>query len=188
VSGPPAWYVALVAGFGAQRLRELAISRRHERALRGRRARQAARGRYPLIVAAHLGLCTLPLLEAAVRGRRSRAPLLWIGVLAGAGALRWWSIRTLGESWNGRAIVPEDLRPVSAGPYRLVRHPNYLAVAAEFLALPLAGGAGWSALGLSAVNALLLADRIAAEERLLASVPGYEEAFRGRARLIPGLF
>jgi len=140
------------------------------------------------MVAAHVGLCTLPLLEVATLRRRPRAPLLWTGVLGVATALRWWSIRTLGSTWNVRAVVPDDLRPVSSGPYRFVRHPNYLAVSLEFLALPLAGGAVFSALALSLLNAGLLFDRIREEERLLARVPGYEEAFEGRARLIPGLF
>jgi methyltransferase len=174
-----------VAAVAAQRLRELALSRRNEgRVPPGVRA--AGRS-YPLMVAAHVGLCTLPLVEVAARRTRPRAPALWVGVLAAATALRWWSIRTLGPSWNVRAVVPAGLRPVGGGPYRFVRHPNYLAVAVEFAALPLAGGAAWSALGLSLFNAVVLADRIRAEERLLAAVPGYEEEFRGRARLIPGL-
>ena len=177
--------MGVVAAVGAQRLRELVLSRRNERGVHGSRA--AART-YPLMVAAHAALCTLPLLEAAVRRRRPRMAPLWLGVLGTATALRWWSIGTLGASWNVRAVVPADLRPVSGGPYRFVRHPNYLAVALEFAALPLAGGATWSALGLSLLNALVLADRIREEERLLAAVPGYEEAFRGRARLVPGLF
>jgi len=175
----------VVVAVGAQRLRELALSRRNERAVRGPRA--AART-YPLMVATHVGLCTLPLLEVAVRRRRPRAPGLWVGVLGAATALRWWSIATLGRSWNVRAVVPSDLRPVARGPYRFLRHPNYLAVALEFAALPLAGGATWSALGLSLLDGFVLADRIREEERLLAAVPGYEEAFRGRARLIPWLF
>jgi len=183
-AGPSAWYLALTAAVGAQRLRELALSRRNERGLRGRRA---ATRTYPLMVAAHVGLCTVPLVEIAVRRRRPRLPLLWVAALGAATALRWWSIRSLGRSWNVRALVPDGLRPVTSGPYRFVRHPNYLAVAVEFLALPLAGGARWSALGLSLLNAAVLADRIRAEERLLAAAPGYEEAFRGRPRLIPGL-
>jgi methyltransferase len=183
---PPAWYAALVVAVGVQRLRELTLSRARERGLRGRRA--AARS-YPLMVAAHVGLCTLPLVEVAVRRPRPRAAsLVWVGVLAAATGLRWWSIRTLGGSWNVRAVVPDDLRPVTTGPYRFLRHPNYLAVALEFLALPLAGGATWSAAGLSLLDAVVLADRIRAEERLLAQVPGYEEAFRDRPRLVPGLF
>jgi methyltransferase len=181
---PPAWYVGVVALVGVQRVRELALSRRNERGVRG--ARAAART-YPLMVAAHAGLCTLPLVEVALRRRRPRAPVLWLGVLATATALRWWSIATLGGSWNVRAVVPDDLRPVARGPYRFVRHPNYLAVALEFAALPLAGGATWSAIGLSLLDGLVLADRIREEERLLAAVPGYEEAFRGRARLLPGI-
>jgi methyltransferase len=115
-------------------------------------------------------------------------PLVWVGVLGAATLLRRWSIRTLGASWNARAVVPSDLRPVAEGPYRLVRHPNYVAVALEFLALPLAGGAWLSALGLSALNALVLFDRIREEERLLATVPGYEQALGGKARFIPGIF
>jgi methyltransferase len=171
---------------GLQRLRELRLSGRLERDVAA--GRQAAAAAYPLMVALHVALFAAPLCEVAALRRRPRAPLLWVGVLGGATALRWWSIRTLGAAWNVRAIVPSDLRPVTAGPYRFVRHPNYLAVALEFLALPMAGGAWLSALVLSALNGLLLWDRIREEERLLAGRPGYEEAFRGRARFIPGIF
>ena len=180
----PLWYVALTAAVGAQRLRELSLSRRNSRALIGRRA--AARS-YPLMVAAHVGLVTLPLVEAAALRRRSRVAWLWLGLLGASTLLRWWTIRTLGQRWNVQAIVPTDLRPATGGPYRFLRHPNYLAVALEFLALPMAGGAFVSAVGLSLLNAAVLFDRIREEERLLAQVPGYSEAFRGRARLVPGL-
>jgi methyltransferase len=181
----PGWYLALLAVTGAQRLQELAVSRRRERGIQGRRA--ASRS-YPLMVAAHVSLFALPPLEIAGLRRRPRAPLLWIGLLAGATALRLWSIQSLGRHWNVRAVVPSDLRPVETGPYRWIRHPNYLAVSLEFLALPLAGGAWLSALALSAIDAAVLADRIRQEERLLAEVPGYERAFGTKARFIPGLF
>src|SRR5947208_13905964 len=149
--------------------------------------RRAAAKTYPLMVALHVALFAAPLVEVTGLRRRPRAPLLWVGVLGGATALRWWSMHALGAAWNVRAIVPSDLRPVTGGPYRFVRHPNYLAVALEFLALPMAGGAWASALVLSALNGLVLWDRIRQEERLLARVPGYPEAFRRRARLIPGI-
>jgi methyltransferase len=179
----PRWYPLLSGLVGVQRLRELRLSRRLEANVRD--GRPAAARTYPLMVALHVALFAAPLGEIVGLRRRPRAPLLWVGVLGGATALRWWCIRTLGPAWNARALVPSDLRPVTSGPYRYVRHPNYVAVALEFLALPLAGGAWLSALALSALNGFVLWDRIRDEERLLAAVPGYEEAFRGRARFIP---
>lgn len=182
--GVPIWYAALLAAVGVQRLSELAVSRAHERRLPGTRA---APRTYPLMVVAHAALVTAPLLE--VWGRPRRGPRWgWAAVLAGATALRIWSIRTLGPSWNARASVPRNLEPVTTGPYRFIRHPNYVAVIAEFAAIPLIAGAWRSAVILSALNAAVLYDRIRAEERLLDASPAYRTAFAGRARFIPGLF
>jgi methyltransferase len=182
--GIPIWYAALLAGVGVQRLRELAVSRAHEGEVPGTRA---APRTYPLMVAAHAALVTVPLLE--VRGHPHRRPRwAWAVVLAGATALRIWSIHSLGSSWNVRASVPQNLEPVTAGPYRFIRHPNYVAVIAEFAAVPLIAGAWKSAVVLSALNATVLYDRIAAEERLLDNLPAYRRAFAGRARFLPGLF
>ena len=182
---PPKWYLAIWAMLAGQRVRELAVSRKREAGLVGDRA--CPRG-YPLMVAAHLGLFLLPPLEMSLRGRRSRRPLPWLILLGGAFGLRWSSIRALGPYWNVRATVPKEMTPMTRGPYRLIRHPNYLAVSLEFLALPLAGGANYSAASLSCLNALVLACRIRDEERLLARSPAYRRAFQGRARFIPGVF
>lgn len=138
------------------------------------------------MVAAHAGLVTLPLLEVWGHPRR-RPRARWLAVLAAATALRVWSIRTLGEAWNARAAVPANIEPVTAGPYRYVRHPNYLAVALEFAAVPLVAGAWKSAVALSLLDAAVLADRIGAEERLLDESQAYRQAFAGKARFIPGL-
>ena len=86
------------------------------------------------------------------------------------------------------ARVADDLEPVTRGPYRFLRHPNYLALLIEFVALPMAGGAWLSALGLSAVNGAALGLRIRAEEAQLERSDAYRKAFRGKARLIPGVF
>ena len=182
--GRRSWYVALLAAVALQRLRELAISRSNEAALGGARA---APRTYPVMVAAHVGLLTLPLLEVAGRPA-SRPRWRWAAVLAGATLLRVWSIRSLGRAWNVRASVPAHLSPVATGPYAYIRHPNYLAVALEFAALPMIAGAWMSALGLSALNAVVLVDRIREEERLLERSPAYRQAFATRARFIPGVF
>jgi methyltransferase len=183
----PWWYAAVLAAVAAQRVRELSISRRNSRGAGGS---PSAPRTYPLIVAAHVALFALPPLEIHLARRRpgGRAALAWLGLLAAATGLRWWSIQSLGDSWNVRAQVPDDLEPVTSGPYRLLRHPNYLALLIEFVALPMAGGAWLSAIGLSALNGAVLAIRIRAEEAQLERSPAYREAFRRKARLIPGVF
>jgi methyltransferase len=178
------WYPALLAAVGAERLSELALSRANERAAGGVRA--AARS-YPLMLAVHVALFVLPLVEVAGR-KRVRPNWPWVPLLAAASGLRIWSIRSLGPAWNVRAAVPRRLKPVTRGPYAFIRHPNYLAVILEFAALPMLAGARRSALLLSAVNAAVLYDRIREEERLLQRSRAYRKAFKNRARLIPRVF
>lgn len=180
------WYLGVLAASAGLRLLELGISARNQRGGRGTRS---GPGRdFAVMVACHVALFAAPPLEIALLRRRPRAAPLWLGVLLAAAGLRWWVITSLGRSWNVRAVVPRRLRPVTGGPYRYIRHPNYVAVAAEFLALPLAGGAWISALALSALDAAVLARRIRDEERLLARSPAWRRAFRRRARFIPGVF
>ncbi len=106
-------------------------------------------------------------------------------LFAAAMALRYWVITTLGERWTTRIVVIPGAAPITAGPYRYLRHPNYLAVIVELLALPLIHGA-WLTAGLAGLsNALVLRVRIAAEERALAGACDYDAAFAGQPRLLP---
>jgi methyltransferase len=173
----------LVLVTGAQRLIELRLSTRN-RAAAGP-AEQAAASTYPVMVATHAALfcvCAWPRRGRHVGKALEGAALVG---LAAATGLRLWSIRTLGTSWNVTAHVPKAGQVETAGPYRYVRHPNYVAVALEFLCLPVAVGALPEALVLSAANAAVLVPRIRAEERLLDAIPGYREAFQGVPRFIP---
>lgn len=182
----PVWYLAVVATAGVLRIAELRLSASNERAV-GADGRPAA-GSYRGVLALHIALHTLPLVEVVVFRRRPRLPWLWAGLLVGTNALRWWSMASLGAAWNARGAVPDRLPVVTSGPYRFVRHPNYVAVALEFLAIPLAGGAWLSALLLSGLEALSLAERVREEERRLFAQPGYRAAFARRRRFIPGVF
>lgn len=184
----PPWYLGLVGAAAAQRAAELLRSMGNERAMRGSRPRERAAGRFALMVAVHVGLFTLPLGEVALGLARPRHPRRWIAAWCGATALRWWAIATLGRQWNVRGVVAEELHPVTGGPYRLVRHPNYVAVASEMVTLPMAGGAWRSALVLTALDTLVLWDRIRVEEARLEQSDGYRRAFAGRKRFIPGVF
>ena len=95
------------------------------------------------------------------------------------------AVTTLGERWNTRIIVSPDRAPVTSGPYRFMRHPNYLAVVIEIAAVPMIGGAIFTAIAFSIGNALILAVRIPAEERAMGG--RYADALGSRRRFFPGL-
>jgi methyltransferase len=83
-------------------------------------------------------------------------------------AARLWVIASLGRYWTTRIISVPDAPLVGRGPYRWLRHPNYLVVAGEIAVLPLAFGAWRIALLFSALNGLLLWHRILLEDAALA--------------------
>jgi methyltransferase len=114
-------------------------------------------------------------------------PALGVPMLAlalGAQALRYWAIRSLGDAWNVRVIVAPGVLS-RRGPYRWLRHPNYLAVGIEMFAIPLVHGAWLCALGFSVANAGILRGRIRIEESALAARTGYEAVFAGTPRWFP---
>jgi methyltransferase len=148
-----------------QRLGELAVAARNTRHLRTAGAIELDAGGYPLFVLLHAAwLLSLALLVPA-----SAAPS-WplLAVFAALQLGRLWVITSLGRYWTTRIIVPPDRPPVSRGPYRFLRHPNYLIVVAEIAVLPLAFGAIGITTVFSAANLALLARRVVIEERALA--------------------
>jgi methyltransferase len=173
---------ALVAGLGAMRLAEVVWSSRNLR--RTGAGRQAAPRSFPLMVSVNVALFTLCIVPRRRRPPRALEVAALTGLAAAVG-LRLWVIGSLGPAWNVKALVPEEMTVVTRGPYRWMRHPNYLAVIVEFACLPVAVGAYSEAVLLSAANAAVLVPRIRAEEALLDQVPGYREAFAGVPRLLP---
>jgi methyltransferase len=158
--GEGAWLVAFVA---AQRLVELALSARNTRRLLAQGGIEAGRAHYPLMVALHAAwLGTL-----AVLGHAQPVDRIWLAVLIILQAARIWVIATLGERWTTRIIVLPGARLVAAGPYRVLRHPNYWVVAAEIAVVPLALGLIGPAVVFSLLNAAVLAVRIRCENKAL---------------------
>ena len=178
----------------AQRLHELRRSGLNQARLREVGfARVDSGPSYPLMVAVHASWFVAMIVEALTSPKTVPAPLQYLTmcVFLGAQALRYWAIISLGEQWNTQVMSPKhseaDQGVVSIGPYRFIRHPNYLAVILEFISLPLLGGALITTLIWSAFNGAVLIYRIKLEEAHLIKRPGYEQSVGRLPRLIPSI-
>lgn len=178
-------YLLLLVLVALERVVELVLSARNARLARARGGIETGKGHYPVMAAFHGLFLVACAVEVVLLRRPFPGAAGWValGVVLGAQALRYWAIATLGWRWNTRIVVVPGTPPVTAGPYRWVRHPNYLAVIAEMIALPLVHGAWLTALVFSLGNALLLRVRIRAEERALGEP--WQHAFAGRPRFVP---
>lgn len=159
-------YLALLV---AERAVELWLSNRNARRSLAAGGLETGRGHYPAMVLFHALFLVACAVEPLLWPRRWPAglSLAALGLALLAMALRWWAVRTLGDRWTTRIVVRPGLPLVTGGPYRFLRHPNYLAVALELLAVPLIGGALATAVAAALGNAILLAVRIRAEEEAL---------------------
>jgi methyltransferase len=181
------FFALLILAVAVERLGELALSQRNRRRALARGAVESGQGHYAVMVVVHTLLLAAAPLEVWFLGRSFWPALGWpmLALVGLTMALRYWAIATLGEHWNTRILVVPGVRAVSHGPYRFLRHPNYVAVTIEVAALPLVHSAWCSALLFSVANALLLAVRIAAEERALAAHSAYQETLGERPRFLP---
>lgn len=180
-------FTVLVVLVAAQRLWELDRSVRNEHALRARGAREHAAWQMPIMRVVHaawLGAMLVEVwwLEPAV------VPSVAMGaftVLMLGQALRLSAMHALGDRWNVRILTLPGSRRVERGVFRFLSHPNYLGVALEIAALPLVGGAVWTALVFTAVNGVLLALRIHVESAALEadSFPRVTSGSRHSTRL-----
>ncbi|MGH7122828.1 MAG: isoprenylcysteine carboxyl methyltransferase family protein [Stellaceae bacterium] len=155
--------VALVA---LERLAELFYARRNTRALLEAGGVEVGGGHYRLIVALHVAWLVAILAAVPPEAPLSVPLLALFAILQG---LRAWVLLSLGRYWTTRVITLPGAPLVRRGPYRFLRHPNYLVVVAEIAVLPLAFGAWAVALIFSALNAALLTWRIFVEDQALAS-------------------
>ena len=171
-------FTVLVAVVGLERVAELVVSTRNARWSMERGGVEHGLGHFPFMVVLHTALLVGALVEAWIRQPEVPPLLAWsmLALVVASQALRWWCITTLGRRWNTRVIVVPGMPPVRSGPYRLLRHPNYVAVVVEGVALPLVHAAWITAVVFTVLNAALLAVRIRVEDAALATLPDTEPA------------
>jgi methyltransferase len=186
-------YLALLAAVGLGRLMEMRLSRRHQRALEARGAKRAPEPGFVSMVALHAGVLVASALEVVLL-RRPFTPAVGVPAalaFALANGLRWWVIATLGPHWNVQVVDSIsgrlELGVVTGGPYRWIRHPNYVAVFVELATLPLIHDA-WLTAGVgTALHVLVLRRRLALEEAVLAADPTYRQLMGRKPRFVPRL-
>jgi methyltransferase len=183
-------FLALLLAVGALRLAELRISRRHQQQLVARGAAKVHEPRFRWMVLLHTSVLIGAAFEVVIL-KRPFLPVLATGmflIFLAANAVRWWVIRTLGDHWNVQVVDSTRLGVVTSGPFRFVRHPNYAAVFSEMVALPLIHTAWITALAGAVAHAVVLAQRLSTEERVLFANPDYRAAMSAKPRFLPGLF
>jgi methyltransferase len=164
------WYSLLILATGVERLAELLVSRRNAGWAFARGGVERGREHFPLMVVLHTGLLLGALVEVIALDRQFLPALGWpmLVLVVASQALRWWCVATLGRRWNTRVIVVPGLPLVATGPYHWLRHPNYVAVVVEGIALPLVHTAWLTATVFTVLNAAVLAVRIRCENAALS--------------------
>ncbi|MBP2454483.1 isoprenylcysteine carboxyl methyltransferase family protein [Mycolicibacterium lutetiense] len=160
-------FTALIVLVAAERVLELVVSKRNLKWSIAQGGREFGADHYPVMVALHSALLVGAVVEARRRRPSSVLGRVMVAVVLAAQALRWRCITTLGRQWNTRVVVVPGAARVADGPYRVIPHPNYVAVVTEGAALPLAGGAWITALVFTVANAALLRTRIRIENEAL---------------------
>ena len=153
-----------------QRIGELVVARHNMRKLMARGAVEVGSGHYPLIVALH----TAWLLSLWLFGRHQPVNGVGLALYVVLQGLRGWVLWTLGSRWTTRIIVLPGKPLVTAGPYRLMSHPNYAIVVGEIAVLPWTLGLGWLAVAFTVLNAAVLTLRLRAENRALAAMSRHD--------------
>jgi methyltransferase len=147
-----------------QRGIELMIARRNAERLIDAGAVEHGAGHYPYLIVLHASwlaalVLTVPEDQPVAMG--------WLAVFGALTALRVWTMASLGRFWTTRILTLAGAPLVARGPYRFIRHPNYVVVAGEIAVVPMIFGAWWLAIIFSIANAMILRERIRVEDQAL---------------------
>jgi methyltransferase len=166
-------YTVLIGVTALERLIEVKVSNRNRRWSIDRGGREFGESHYPFMVCLHTAFLVACPIEVWLLDRAFDPMVGWgmlvVALLCQIG--RWWCIQTLGPRWNTRVVIVPGLPPVQAGPYHWIRHPNYVVVALEGVALPMIHGAVYTAVGFTLLNVWLMWVRIRCENSALSSLP-----------------
>jgi methyltransferase len=141
---------------------------RNDRRLRAAGATEPANDVYRLMQVAYPACFIAIIGEAWLRASGTGAAFTTgLAVFGAAKGLKYWAIVTLGPRWTFRVLVPPGSSRIVAGPYRWLRHPNYMAVAGELAGFAIMAQARLAGAAAVAGFSVLILARIRIEERAL---------------------
>lgn len=183
-------FLILLLAVGALRIIEMRISRGNQHKMISRGVARPNDTSFGIVAFVH----TAVLIGAAVEAVFLQRPFIpWLATVAFAvfilsNVIRFWVVATLGQLWTVQVMDSTNLGIITTGPFRYVRHPNYLGVILEMISLPLIHTAWITAIAGSAAYSIALTRRVTTEERFLLANPAYREAMGAKARFLPGIF
>ncbi|MBA4536142.1 hypothetical protein H1Z61_03045 [Bacillus aquiflavi] len=171
-----------------QRLSELLIAKRNEKWMKQQGALEFGEDHYLLLVMMHVFFFISLIVEVQVL-ETTISPIwqLLLILFSLTQVLRLWALTSLGKYWNTKIIVQPKANIVIKGPYRFMKHPNYVVVTLELLIIPFLFQAYITAVVFSLMNAIILSIRISVEEQALTELTEYRSAFHESRRFIPRL-
>lgn len=159
-----------------QRLLELVIAKKNEKNMRAQGAYEVGASHYPLMILLHVSFFISLLVEVTTFNLTpSPLFLVFLVMFLCVQGLRIWCLTSLGSFWNTKIIILPGANVVTKGPYKYLRHPNYLVVSMEIALLPLMFEAYFTAICFTILNAIMLSIRIPTEERALKEATNYEQ-------------
>ena len=161
-------FIIFIIFLALQRILELRLAKKNEIIVRNEGAVEYDRDGYKYIVYLHIAFFISLLLEKFLlnRGFNSLSLPLFV-IFIFAQLLRYWAITSLGKYWNTRILVVHDANLIVDGPYRYIRHPNYIAVITEIAVIPLIFSCYITCIIFSTLNLIALRRRISIEESAL---------------------
>lgn len=179
-------FLLFIGSIIVQRVFELVVAKRNERWLKARGGVEFGSRHYPIIVLIHSAFLMTMIFEVLYFNHEISR--FWVVLLVGfllTQGMRVWALRSLGPYWNTKIIVLPGARVVKKGPYRFIKHPNYVIVALEIILIPLMFNAYFTAILFTIFNLLILSIRIPTEEKALTALTNYDSALEGNRRFLP---
>lgn len=161
------YFILFISFLILQRLSELYISSRNEKWLLSQGAVQYGQSHYPYMVAMHTAFILSNIAEY-IWGDHAEFSTTFLILFIIVLSFKFWALSSLGKYWNTKIYRIPNVYPVKKGPYKLLKHPNYMEVVCEIALIPLVFNLYYTAIVFSLLNAVMLTVRIREENKVWA--------------------